>query len=165
MNTGTREKKLRDFKDSRSVGILFDASEEKDYNEVHRYVNKLQRQNKEVKALGLILDPVLANHLMPMLTFDYIYAKDLNWYEKPKTVKYREFCMNAFDILIDLSRKDHAALLFAAGETPAAFKVGKYSEAGRNIFDMMIEIGEEEPVDKVIEHFDHYINLLKPAKK
>jgi hypothetical protein len=159
-----REKKVRNFNTARSIGVLFETGNEADYQQVHKYVNDLQARQKSVQALGYIRDPLLANHLMPMLSFDYVYDKNLNWYGKPKSEKYRDFCAHKFDILIDLSREDHVPLLFAAAESMAGFKIGRFSDKARPIFDMMIEVNSDVKLDDIIKHFDHYINLIKPVE-
>jgi hypothetical protein len=66
--------------------------------------------------------------------------------------------------LIDISRKGHLPLLFAASETNASFKIGRFSEPNRPIFDMMLDIKDEEPIGEVIKHYDHYIKMIKPVE-
>ncbi len=165
LRTTGRKKRITNFENSKSIGILFDSTGEKDFEEVHGYVNKLQARNKEVRALGFITDPLMAKHLMPMLSFDYIYPSDLRWYGKPKTTKYKDFCEQQFDILIDISVENRVPLLFAAAESVASFKIGRFSEDNKPFFDMMIEVKENEPLRKMIENFDHYINIIKPFSK
>jgi hypothetical protein len=157
------ERKARNFNNSKYIGILFDLWTEEEYNRIHKYVNKLQDSKKKVRALGYILDPMLANHVMPMLSFEYIYEKDLNWYCRPSTDKYNDFCKSDFDILIDLSREDHLPLLFAALETRAPFKIGRFGESKQQIFDMMLEIKDDETLDEIINYYDQYINMIKPV--
>ena len=165
LRTTGRKKRIANFENSKSIGILFDSTGEKDFEEVHGYVNKLQARNKEVRALGFITDPLMAKHLMPMLSFDYIYPSDLKWYGKPKTAKYKDFCEQDFDILIDISVENRMPLLFAAAESGAGFKIGRFSETNKPVFDMMIEVKDNEPLHKMIENFDHYINIIKPLSK
>jgi hypothetical protein len=158
-----RNRKTNNFETAKNLGILFEVREEQDYHDIHEFVQGLQKKGLRVKALGYMEDKLITTHFLPVLSFDFIYRKNLNWYGRPGSVKYREFCNADFDILIDLSKEYQHIMMFAAAESIASFKISSYSESKKAIFDMMLEVDGEMPVRQLTIEFEKYINMIKPG--
>jgi hypothetical protein len=159
----TRKKKIHSFETAKSVGVIFQAATEKEYAIIHDYARELQARKLEVKALGYLEDTVLLNLLMPVITFDFITAKQTNWYGKPTSDKFNEFIDRRFDICLDFSSTDCIPAKFAAAASMASFKVGMFTTKRLMIYDLMLEMKNESDLDKIIKEADHYIKIIKPA--
>jgi len=106
---------------------------------------------------------LITSHFLPVLSFDFIFKKDLNWYGKPNSLKYREFCNQDFDILIDLSKDFRDIMIFAAAESGARFKIGRLTESKKAIFDMMLELDKEPSLNELTGEVEKYVNMIKPG--
>lgn len=152
------------FEKSKSVGLLFDATNAEDLELVKRYVKYLKDFKKKVKAIGFFNVREVPEMVYSKLEFDYFTKKELNWYFKPQPAFVDQFIDEEFDILIDLNFKSSFSLKYISLLSKAKFKVGKFTEE-HNEFDFMIEIPEDKGLKYFLRNFDIYIAQINTTKK
>ena len=99
-------------------------------------------------------------YLQPSLEFDFVTLKDINWYYKPKGVPVDNFINEDFDVLIDLVTNDCLPMEFLQALAHARFKVGKYNEDKKDVYDLMINVKEVKNINYLIEQVHHYLTII-----
>lgn len=159
LNTNKRNKSVCNLDDARSVGILYDATLEKDVERIKPFVDYFFDLKKEVKALGFVNDKQLSFCHIPKLQYDFFYLKDLNWYYKPQNYIINNFIKKEYDILINLCDSTCIPIKYLVASSIARFKIGRFEE-GYDIYDLMIELNDDKSLEKLMIEIKHYINLI-----
>jgi hypothetical protein len=146
-----RSKKIIHPSDAKSIGIIYNVGEEKDYLIVTDFVGRLQNDKKEVRTLGWINLKDPPHYCYPRLMFDYITKRNINWFHKPSGEKISDFMNKDFDILLNIDTTDNPSLTYATALSKAKFKVGIYAEKNKDYFDFMIALDKTPEVPKLIE--------------
>jgi len=149
---------------AKSVGIIYNATTEADFNLVKDFLHKLKKTVPEVLALGFVEMKELANYHIQPLEFSFFCYKDLNWYFKPTEDSVQEFVKKEFDILIDLNPTEILGVRFVLAESKALFKTGRHCEIEPNYYDLMIQNNpeEENQLKDLIEQTEFYLKMIKP---
>jgi hypothetical protein len=154
------ERKMTNLKDARRIGVLYTLDDVPEYETVSEFVSQLQHDHKEVKALGFVKNKNLVNRFLPKLSYDFFSNKDLNWFFKPLHSKVKDFIEKEFDILIDLSLKDSLPLKFISGLSLAHCRVGRFSEANKLCYDIMIDLNKPMSLSEYILQIIHYLTVI-----
>ena len=156
------QRKLITFDQAVSIGILYDSSDEKDFELVRKYVKEIREQHhKEVLALGYYDQKELPPMRFSKLGLDFFTRKDLNWYYKPMASIVRNFSQREFDILIDLHTGNSIPFQYIVAGSKAKFKIGKYERKSTPFYDLMISVPEQTSLKQFIEQVNHYLKALK----
>jgi hypothetical protein len=156
----TRNKKFLSFENSRSIGLIYKVGEEKDQIEFSAFVNRLQNEKKEIKALGILKYKDIPHYCYPKLSYDYVTTRNINWMRKPTGEKVYDFIHKEFDILINFDTTMDLSLNYIAGLSNAHCKVGVFHENNEAIYDLMINTDINCPFKELAEHYLTYINMF-----
>lgn len=159
-----RHRKYINLAGAENIGILFDASLEKNYLIVYDFARQLLDQQKKIKALGFINGMNIPHYCHPLLSFDYFTLKDLNWYKKPVSHFVRDFISLEFDIAINLDTSNIKYLTYVMGVSRSRFKVGKYHPENTKYLDLMIDVKDGGNVELLLKEITHYLTMLQPVK-
>ena len=110
--TGERLPNKFSFDKVKTVGILFDATNPDDLEIVKRYVVYMREHRKKVKAIGFFNTKEIPSLAYSKLEYDFLSAKELNWYGKPNSAVVKNFIQEEYDLLIDLNVHDHFVLKY-----------------------------------------------------
>lgn len=152
------------FNDIKTVGILFDATSAEDFELVKRYIIYLREYRKRVKAIGFFSTKEIPAFTYSKLEYDFISAKELNFYGKPTTMIAKNFIDEEYELLIDLNVNDHFPLRYISALSKAAFKVGKYNEKDTEIYDLMIDADNTKTVKYFLRQVDTYITMINKSE-
>ncbi len=152
------------FSQAKSIGILYDATVDKDYETIKNYVKDLRAASKDVLALGFFNQKELPGTRFMKLGLDFFTRKSLNWKLKPNHPIVNNFMNREFDILICLSLDKSIPLRYVSSMTKAGFKIGKYDQQDTGILDFMIKVEERPTLRQVIDQVNHYLNLIRNEK-
>jgi hypothetical protein len=155
-----RERKLTNLKDAKKIGVLYTLDDVPVYETVSEFVALLQHDHKEVKALGFVKNKNLVSRFLPKLSYDFFSDKDTNWFFQPIQSKVRDFMEKEYDILIDLSMKDNLPLKFISALSMAHCRVGRFSEANRVCYDIMIDLNKPISLNEYILQIIHYLTVI-----
>jgi hypothetical protein len=164
LKTG-RERKITNLKDAKKIGVLYTLDDVPEYEIVSEFVSRLQHDHKEVKALGFVKNKNLVSRFLPKLSYDFFSKKDLNWFFKPFHSKVKDFIEKEFDILIDLTMKDSLPLKFISALSMAHCRVGRYSEANRVCYDIMIDLTKPMTLNEYILQIIHYLTVINNEER
>lgn len=163
IKTGQRVKKVNNFETAKTAGILFRFDELTDYEEVQAIVKKLQAMHLEVKALGFVSNKRVTQHFLPVLAFDFFYPSKLSLLGFKNSQKIKDFIDKPFDICIDLTDQHCFPLMYIMSKSNSHFKIGKYSQEFKDIYDFMIELNEDYNPTDTFQQVEYYLNLINPA--
>ena len=102
LKSNKRKKEVCNLDSAKSIGILYDATNEEQINQIQPFVSYFFNLKKDVKALGYVNAKKLLYCHTPKLQYDFFYLKDLNWYKKPQNYIIDNFIKKEYDILINL---------------------------------------------------------------
>lgn len=152
------------FDSAKSIGILYEGTENEDYELVKSYVKELRDQKKEVLALGFVDQKELPNMRFSKLGLDFFTRKNLNWHLKPVHPMVTKFINGDFDILIFLNIEKSLPLKYVAAATKAKFKIGKYDRKNSKYCDFMIKTEEQVQLKQFIELVNQYLKIFSNAQ-
>ena len=154
-----RTKSVCNLDDAKSIGILYDATSEKQIKMIEPFVKYFFDLKKDVKALGYVNAKQLSYCHIPKLQYDFFYQKDLNWYYKPQNYIINNFIKKEYDILINLCDSSVIPVKYLVASSLAHFKIGIHEE-GYEIYDLMMSLKKDKTIEKLINEIKHYINLI-----
>ncbi len=159
-------RRLVTFEEAGSIGILYDSTDEKDFELVRKYVKEIrENHHKEVLALGYYDQKELPPMRFSKLGLDFFTKKDINWHYKPMASIVRNFTQREFDLLIDLHTGNSIPFQYIVAGSRAKFKIGKYEKKATPFYDFMISVPEQMNLRQFIEQVNHYLKSLKNDNK
>ena len=159
-----RQPKVISFDAAKSIGILYDATHDKDYELIKNYVKDLRAYSKDVHSLGFYNRKELPGTRFMKLGLDFFTLKSVNWKLKPNHSIVNNFVNREFDILICLNLDRSIPLRYVSSMTKAGFKIGKYDPPDARIFDFMIKVEEKPTLRTMIDQVNHYLKLIRNEK-
>lgn len=144
-----------------TIGIVYDSSNEKVYELIKKTVKDLRAIQKDVLALGYYDKKELPPMRFAKLGMDFFTRKSLNWQLKPSGSVVTNFISLPFDILIILHSESNIPIRYIAAHSKAHFKIGKFDSRNENVCDLLIDIGDETSVQKLLEQILKYLNMIK----
>jgi hypothetical protein len=150
------------LENAKKIGIIYDATDEEDYEVVTQYLRFLRNKQKEVKTLGYVDNKKLPENKFAKLGIDFFTRKHLNWCLIPTHPLVTNFINEKFDILINLSINKCFPLQYISAVSQAKFRVGRYESRHTNYNDLMINLLPDNTLKQFIQQIDHYLNLVTP---
>ena len=146
---------------AKSVGLIFDADTEKDFDLAVNYLKLIKEEFgiRNVRAFGYFSEKQELPHLKRSLQVDYFTRKDLNWFNRPEGKFINDFGKEKFDVLIDLSENDSLPLQYLVAMSPARFKIGRFSDENLEFYDMMVDV-KGKSLSYFIEQATTYLTLI-----
>ncbi|NVO02369.1 MAG: hypothetical protein HXX09_06660 [Bacteroidetes bacterium] len=155
-----RTPQVVNFKDSKTIGILYKVTENNDYNFICDFVKYFQDNGKTVKALGYVIYKEVPHFCFPKLSFDYFTQKDIGWNMIPKNQFVKDFMDDDFDIMIDLSIQDCFPTNYVSALSKAKFKIGRFNSENQKFYDFMLNVSDETSIKDYISHLTHYLSIF-----
>jgi hypothetical protein len=155
-----RKKKLLGYAQATSFGIIYDASSEENYRRMTLLVRDLQQDQKKVKTLGFVNQKKMPEYSFSKLTFEFCNTKNFSFSQEPTSPSVIDFISNDFDILIDLSPSYFYQMKYLCAVSNAKMKVGRYVEKYVDIYDLMLQMDDNNPLPEMIEQVFHYLKMI-----
>ena len=133
------------------VGLLFYATEPGTRDVVQRYAERLRKQDKKVRLLGLLRD----QPGQPDLGFPNFGTHDLDWRYLPKTPVVPDFLAKPLDLLLNLDPAHHRALEYVTALADAPFRVGS-APVDPTHYELMIDV-PDGTLTTYLQQLDHYL--------
>lgn len=156
-----RRRHVINLRDAKTVGILYDATEEHEYQMICDFVRNLQNDGKTVKALGYINYNIIPHYCIPKLSFDYFLKKEVNIWYVPSNKFIDNFINSDYDILIDLTIKNFFPIQYISGLSKARFKVGRDGEDHVDYYDFMFRLSENTTLPEYMKEIVNYLTIIQ----
>ncbi len=161
MQKHPRQTKTMRFHDAKTIGIVYDATIERNYEIVKAYVKQLRDEfKKDVLALGYYDGLELPPMRFSKLGLDFFTKKNLNWYLKPAHPMVSKFTNVGFDMLICLNTEKCYPLKYISALTKANFKIGKYEKNSSPVYDFMISVKDQVTLPQFIDLVNNYLKHI-----
>ena len=149
------------FDAAKKIGLLYDATEQMDFEIVKEYVKHVRSRQKEVLALGYVDKKELPQNQFAQLGLDFFTRKDLNWQHFPQSLEVSNFIREPFDIVLNLSDNSIFPLRYIAAVSKARFRVGRFDQSSVPCYDMMIEAAAGTDIKQFIKQAEEYLKKIK----
>ncbi len=147
------------FTTARKIGILFDGTNNEDFDWVLEFYKFLKERYLNTHVLGYVNAKELPDKYLFKKGFNYVLKKNLNWYYKPISEEAEKFMTSNFDILIDCTMKENFPCKYLVALSRAHFKVGRFA-GDEEFYDLMIQIDEGKRIDYFIDQVKHYLEVI-----
>lgn len=140
-----------------TIGILFDGTDPAEREMVLEFAEQLKNKGKKVKLLAFFNNKLKSDNF----TFDHFNRQQVDFALRPKSQESKDFLGQAFDLLLNLSRKSILPLDYIAALSKARFRVGPFTE---KIFcyDLMIELPEKAGLKSFMQQVEFYMKNMRP---
>jgi hypothetical protein len=138
---------------AKTIGILFDASDPENNDQVVEFVQNLKKQNKEIQLLGYVdkRDPY------QKYPFPFISMKETTWYGKPGGGTAGYFMRSSFDLLINFCTATCLPLDYISALSPSRFRVGFNAGADIHDYDLILISKENQNISGLISNLEKYL--------
>ena len=155
-----RTVKLQTFENSKSVGILWNPSDETSI-ETFEQLRKVLK-DKGIKAIGIaFIDSKSEKETLTTIAHSgFIHKNEVSFWGKVNSAEALQFIDQPFDILIDLTIKKVFALQYVLVHSAAKFKVG-WKAYGPNFYDLDVDVTSKPECRYLLEQIIHYLDTFK----
>ncbi len=154
-------RKITSFNETKTIGILYDATDETMLPEIKILSKKLKVMGKEIYTLGFVNKKLLPPNLEPHTKEDYYCRKDLHWYSLPIKERVSRFANEPFDYLLNVYSNDNLPLVGVSAMSKAHCRLGTFHRKYTGCYDFMIN---EHGTKSAVELLDAYILYLYKLK-
>ncbi|MEL6718627.1 MAG: hypothetical protein AAFO82_11085 [Bacteroidota bacterium] len=141
------------------IGILFDATTQKNREEILTYKKKLEKSGKKVQLLAYI------NSRSKELdyNFPFFIRREVDWRGVPQSKAIEDFATRSFDLLLVIHPKTSIVFEYIVTLTDARLKVGPYTEDTKS-YDFMVQT-DDSTISEFINQIEKYVDFVKPYPK
>lgn len=150
------------FDSAARIGLLYDATDERDYEVVKAYVKHIRTAfKKDILALGYVDKKVLPPGQFAQYGLDFFTRKDLDFKMIPKDPIVQNFINEKFDILVNFDSGKCFPLQYISAMSHARFRIGRYVHRNLSCYDMLVQIAGDPPMKTVIEEIQVFLHQLR----
>ncbi len=157
-----REPASVSFDEAGNIGIIYDATDERDSESVKNYMKSIRSTfKKDIVAMGFVDKKKMHSSQYAQFGLDFFSQKDLNFKMIPVNPVVKNFINEKFDILINISLRKSLPVAYITALSKARFKVGTYSVSNNEGLDMMVKVDGDPSVKTVLEEIEHFLRIIK----
>ncbi|MDX9902973.1 MAG: hypothetical protein RB288_02740 [Bacteroidales bacterium] len=151
-----------DLEKVKKVGILWDASSEKDFQHLAALTRQLSQAGKSVEVLVWIPGKTVPDRLTGITHMKFMKQSDLNWAFLPTSEDARNFISSKFDLLIDINPGALFQLMAIVSLSSSPMKVGPDMavEPEKSPYDLMIRTPGPFSIATFIEQALLYLAMI-----
>ena len=138
-----------------NIGIIFTVEDKEKHVAIKELIHLLEHDGKKVHVLEFLPEK-RNNH---EFKFDFFTIQDLSFWGELKASNAIKFMETPFDYLFYIDKEANPLILHLMARCKAHCRVGKYSEADRPYFELMIE--ENGTIKRLIETMYNYTRQLR----
>jgi len=143
------------LEDADTIGLLFNASDEKQTTVVLKYAKTLSNEGKKVSILGYFD----TKKELEDIDFPFFTKKEIDFIGKPKGEIVEQFMLNPFDLLINLTGETNPPFDYIMALSKASFRVGP-STKNTSSCDLMIDTKNPNDLANFIKQAEFFLNKM-----
>jgi len=156
-----RKPKLISFAKMKSVGILYDATTDENYELVKQLVKEIRSEHKEALALGYVDMNELPHMRFSKLGLDFFTRRSLSWNLRPNHPLVHNFVQTDFDVLISLDIETVFPLKYVSAISHAKFKIARFDKRNTPFCDFMVAAPDNTRMEELIKVLMHYLKQMR----
>ncbi len=155
----SRNRQFVNLAEIMTVGVIFQATDNKDFESVNEFIKELKAEGKEISVIGYIESEKIPDSYLLRKGYQFFCTKQLNWYYSPKLPFIDDFIEKEFDLLINLSLDNLFPLYYLFALSKARLKAGKHFDSSE-YSDLSIDIKNRRDVRYLTEQITHYLKII-----
>ncbi|MCR4817304.1 MAG: hypothetical protein K5842_09030 [Bacteroidales bacterium] len=166
--TEEREKRIDNWNDIKTIGLIFTVGDAEHWNLIHRFVTAQESHGKEVHLIGFQADKYEINYIFSHTRTIICHEKeDFNYFGIPKEGVVEGFTSEHFDLVIDTTVQPDFFGKYVTALSNANLKVGySHTDSDKNegsmeMYDMAIQSQEPLDLKNYIEQIVKYLMMVK----
>jgi hypothetical protein len=146
----------------KKVGILWDATYEKDFQHLAALNRQLSDMDKSVEVMVWIPGKSVPDRLTGITYMKFLRKTDLNWAFMPVSEDAKQFMATRFDLVIDINPSSLFQLSALAALSPAPMKAGPdvTDDPGKTPYDLMIKTPKPFSIALFLDQTMHYLSMI-----
>ena len=141
---------------AKKIGILFDATDEKDVMIIRAYKKELINRKKIVRLMAYKDTKIVEQDL----GFECFCNKDLAFDRTPLSNRnVTDFIQTPFELLISLHMSPNPSLEFISAASKAKFRIGPYQASSEDAYDLML-YGKHKSLRVFIKTMEEYLEKI-----
>jgi len=150
-----------DFSKVKSIGIVWNASKNNEFQSLARFHQRMSERNIDVQIVGYYEGKILPDQYTAIRYLTCIRRTELDFFYIPDSTAIKSFIDNKFDILIDINFEKLFSLVYITNLSRASLKVGLFEvEEDTPRFDLMIEMKEPVNVENYLGQVIKYLEMI-----
>ena len=143
------------FEPAKSVGVLFDATDQANRDQVIPFVEDLKRKGKNVVLIGYFNNKQDASSF----AFKGFNRNDIDWLGRPKREVLEKYAKKDFDFLICIYQGECLPIEYIAALSEAHFRVGPHTH-NTYCFDLIIDTSKNDSTQHFLKEVDFYLHKI-----
>ncbi len=151
-----------DFNSIKSIGLIWDASRQEDFQILSRFHQRMAALNISAEVLGYFPGKKLPDQYTAIRFLTCLKRQDLDFFYKPASGEAGKFIAKSFDVLIDLNFRKVFPLEYVASLSGAKLKVGlPGTRPEATPYDLMISLKNPVGTEAYLEQVLFYLEMIK----
>lgn len=156
-----KKNKLVSFDQMHEIGIVYDAANKQNEENVQRFAASLRELGKKVFLMGFVDEKILPHTKKIHIQSEFFWQEKLDVFNLPDKSKIGRFLNTHFDLLISVYFDDILPLHAMSVYTKADYKISAMHENGTRYFDAMIDTKNNKDIVNLTQQIYHYLNVIK----
>lgn len=158
-----RQRVVTNLGEARSVGLLFEATDQDVLEAVEKLADALR--DKQIKVYCLGFESVKGkDEVLSKGHITYLNKSHINWMQLPKVKEASDFVERELDLLLDLSMGSCFPVQYLCAMSLAKFKAGCDKGYRKEYCDLTIDISQKENINYLIIQLKHYLKIINNNK-
>ena len=149
------------FDEAKKIGLLYDATDEGDFEAIKAYLKGVRKEQKEVYALGYVDKKELPRSQFAQYGIDFFTRKDLGWNMIPGNLTVNNFINEPYDIVVNLAVNSCFPLRYITAVSHARFRVGRFDKRNTYCYDLMLNTRDDIGIQELLVQVENYLRLIK----
>lgn len=155
-----RNKQFVKLSDAKTIGIIFEATDNATFETVKKFITQLKEYTKNVHAIGYIDEKLTPNYSYIKTDIDLFNKKELQSFFKPQSPYIKTFMDDEKDLLIDINLNQKIPLQFIAAGSKAKCKVGLHLPENEQLHDVLIATTQQQGLDYYLQQVIKYLGVV-----
>lgn len=155
-----RAKIFNNFSSAKTIGVIFNASEQDLYKVAVNFFKYLMQYNIHVIGLGYVQSQDMLSYFPHKKNISFFSIKNLNWYNKPVSKEVDEFIKKPVDIIINLCLQEQYPIQYIIAMSEAKMKISP-EFLGYNYSDFRFKFKENVSLEYYIDQIKQYMNQIE----
>jgi hypothetical protein len=133
-----RNKQFIKIGEAKSIGILFEVTDNENFEQVKKFIFQLKEYTKNIHAIGYVDEKLTPNYSYIKTDIDLFNKKELKNFYHPQSNYIKTFMEDEKDLLIDINIGHKFPLRYIAAGSKAKCKVGMHLPENEILHDVLI---------------------------
>lgn len=150
------QRNTKPYSQAKNIGIIFSLDNPTKLDLLKPFLKKLKADKKKVQVLCF----KEKRDKNTSLNFESFTQKNISFWGAITSDNVHKFVLEDFDYLINIDLVPDAFVSYILAKSKALCRIGNFAEQKDPLFEMMIKLGENEGLQRLLDEMFHYINEL-----